>query len=162
MRHMNLCQEKAAVLSLEVLNELSFSIPNFLDPLGGHAYYYFCVPVIFICGSIHMICLWSIIADRNMKDLLRPWNQMLLLTQDDHNVPLLEPSCYFVCRQLRRVFLLWGTSWHHGGVTGPLCEAGQFIFLPELETWETGEEKFCFFSLKHMFYDPTFICEGKN
>lgn len=68
-----------AVLSLKVLTELSFSIPNFLDPLGGHAYYYFWVPVILICGGAHMISLWSNIADRNMKMPLRLWNQILLL-----------------------------------------------------------------------------------
>lgn len=69
MRDINLLQEMVAVLSLEVFTELSFSIPNFLDPLGVHAYYYFWVPV--ICGGIHMISLRSNIADRNMKDLLR-------------------------------------------------------------------------------------------
>lgn len=44
-----------------------------------------------------------------MKDLLRLWNQMMLLTQDNQKVMLLEPSYYFACRQLSRMHLLWGT-----------------------------------------------------
>lgn len=44
-----------------------------------------------------------------MKDLLRLWNQKMLLTRDNQKVMLLEPSYYFACRQLSRMHLLWGT-----------------------------------------------------
>lgn len=133
----------AAVLLLQVLNELSFSISTFLDPLGGHSYYYFWVPVIFICGGIYMISLWRNIADRNIKDLLRLRNQMLLLrvTKRYHSwdpvVTLYadgSEGC-FSSGERHGILVVWLVIY---------VRQASLYFLPEPETWEPGEEKFCF------------------